>query len=95
MNDMLNRLELIIQDRKNNPKPDSYTSGLFDTGVNRIAQKVGEEAVEVVVAALGQGREEQIGETADLFFHTLVLLSALDLSLDDICAELERRHHPQ
>jgi phosphoribosyl-ATP pyrophosphohydrolase len=90
--DMLAYLQSIIQDRKVNPVDRSYTTDLFDQGVNQIAQKVGEEAVEVVVAALGQGRDEQIGELADLFYHALVLMSALDLTLEDIYAELERRH---
>lgn len=90
--DMLAYLQSIIQDRKVNPVDRSYTTDLFDQGVNQIAQKVGEEAVEVVVAALGQERDEQIGELADLFYHALVLMSALDLTLEDIYAELERRH---
>ena len=89
---MLDYLETIIKDRKNNPTDKSYTASLFDKGINKIAQKVGEEATEVVVAALGQGREEQVNEVADLFYHTLVLLAALDLNLSDIYAELERRH---
>ncbi|GJQ53417.1 MAG: hypothetical protein HKUEN02_22640 [Anaerolineaceae bacterium] len=55
--DMLNRLEEIIRDRKANPKDGSYTNTLFEKGVNKIAQKVGEEATEVIVAALGQGRD--------------------------------------
>lgn len=95
MPDMLDQLEAIIQDRKSNPKPGSYTNTLFDKGPNKIAQKVGEEATEVIVAALGQGREEQIGELSDLFYHTLVLMAQLDLSLADVCAELERRHKPE
>lgn len=92
MSDMLYQLEQIIQDRKANPKEGSYTNLLFDKGRNKIAQKVGEEAVEVVVAALGQGREEQVGELADLFYHTLVLMSDLGLSLDDINDKLRQRH---
>jgi phosphoribosyl-ATP pyrophosphohydrolase/phosphoribosyl-AMP cyclohydrolase len=92
MPDMLTELEAIIQDRKQNPKPDSYTNRLLNEGISRIAQKVGEEAVEVVVAALSQGREQQIGELSDLFYHTLVLMTASDLTLDDVYAELERRH---
>jgi phosphoribosyl-ATP pyrophosphohydrolase len=92
MSDMLTRLEAIIHDRKANPQPDSYTNRLFDAGVNKIAQKVGEEATEVIVAALGQGRSEQIGELSDLFYHTLVLMAHLDISLDDVRAELARRH---
>ena len=95
MPDMLNELEAIIQDRKANPKPDSYTNKLFDKGVNKIAQKVGEEATEVIVAALGQGRSEQVGELSDLFYHTLVLMAQLDISLDDVRAELARRHKPE
>ncbi len=89
---MLNRLEGIIRDRQANPKDGSYTNTLFEKGVNKIAQKVGEEAVEVIVAALGQGRDEQIGELSDLFYHTLVLMAQLGITLDDVQAELERRH---
>lgn len=94
MSDMLTQLEALIQQRQANPQPDSYTNQLFDKGVNKIAQKVGEEATEVIVAALGQGREEQIGELADLFYHTLVLMTQLGISLDDVNAELARRHKP-
>lgn len=95
MPDMLAELEAIIQNRKANPKPDSYTNRLFDAGTNKIAQKVGEEATEVIVAALGQGRAEQIGELSDLFYHTLVLMAQLGISLDDVRAELARRHKPE
>lgn len=91
---MLNQLELIIQDRRQNPRPDSYTNQLLDAGSNRITQKVGEEAVEVIVAALGQTRDQQIGELADLFYHTLVLMNHLNISLEDLYAELKRRHQP-
>lgn len=94
MSDMLNQLEAIIQDRKVHPKEGSYTNVLFDKGRNKITQKVGEEAVEVVVASLGEGREEQIGELADLFYHTLVLMADLDITLDDIRNKLSVRHHP-
>jgi len=92
MPDMLTELQAIIRDRKQNPKPDSYTNRLFDEGMSRIAQKVGEEAVEVVVAALSQEREQQIAELSDLFYHTLVLMAANDIALDDVYAELQRRH---
>ncbi len=92
MTDMIHELESIIRDRKHNPSASSYTSQLFEAGPNRIAQKVGEEATEVVVAALGQGRDEQIGELSDLFYHTLVLIAQLNLTLADVEAELERRH---
>lgn len=92
MADMLNELETIIRDRQANPTAGSYTSSLFNAGINRMAQKVGEEATEVIVAALGQGRPEQVGELADLFYHTLVLMAQLGISLDDVRAELARRH---
>lgn len=95
MPDMIVELEAIIADRKANPKPGSYTNTLFDKGLNRIAQKVGEEATEVVVAALGQDRDAQVGELSDLFYHTLVLMAQLDISLDDVRAELARRHRPE
>jgi len=92
MADMLYELEAIIRDRKANPREGSYTSSLFDTGINRMAQKVGEEAVEVVVAALGQERKEQVGELSDLFYHTLVLMTQLGISLEDVSEELRNRH---
>ncbi len=92
MADMLSELEAIICDRKANPQAGSYTNSLFDAGVNKIAQKVGEEATEVIVAALGQGRQEQIGELSDLFYHTLVLMAQLDISLDDVRTRLAERH---
>ncbi len=92
MSDMLYVLEEIIRERKANPREGSYTSSLFETGVNRMAQKVGEEAVEAVVAALGQERKEQIGELSDLFYHTLVLMAQLDITLEDVSEELRNRH---
>lgn len=92
MNDMLNKLEAIIRDRKLDPAAGSYTNQLFDQGRAKIAQKVGEEAVETIVAALAQGRQEQVGELADLFYHVLVLMAELDLSLNDLEFELQKRH---
>jgi phosphoribosyl-ATP pyrophosphohydrolase len=89
---MLSELEAIIKDRRENPHPGSYTNSLLDAGLTRVSQKVGEEAVEVIVAALGQGRDAQIGELADLFYHTLVLMNALDITLDDVNQELAHRH---
>lgn len=92
MADMLYLLEEFIRERKANPKEGSYTNSLFDTGINRMAQKIGEEATEVIVAALGQGRHEQIGELSDLFYHTLVLMTHLGITLDDVSEELRKRH---
>jgi phosphoribosyl-ATP pyrophosphohydrolase/phosphoribosyl-AMP cyclohydrolase len=88
----LRHLEAVIADRKTNPEEGSYTSALFREGLNKIAQKVGEESTETIVAALGQTDDRVVGETADLLYHTLVLLAARGLTLSDVEAELERRH---
>jgi len=82
----------VIEDRKNNPSEKSYTASLFAEGLPKIAQKIGEEGTEVVVAALAQDDQRLIEEVADLTYHTLVLLVARGLSLADIQAELEKRH---
>ena len=82
----------VIRERKEKLSEGSYTSGLFAEGLPKIAQKVGEEASEVIVAALAQEDQRLIEEVADLTYHTLVLLAARDLSLADVQAELERRH---
>jgi phosphoribosyl-ATP pyrophosphohydrolase len=92
MADFLLELEQIIRDRQQSPREGSYTSSLFAEGAPRIAQKVGEEAVEVIVAALAQTRERQIEESADLIYHLWVLLAHLQIPLSDVVAELERRH---
>lgn len=92
MDDMLERLEAIIRERRSNPVAGSYTNRLFEGGREKLAQKVGEEAVEVLIAALSQSREEQIDELADLFYHTLALMADLDLSLDDVKQRLRERH---
>jgi phosphoribosyl-ATP pyrophosphohydrolase/phosphoribosyl-AMP cyclohydrolase len=89
---MFHVLEALIRDRQAHPQARSYTNELFDAGTNKIAQKVGEEAVEVIVATLGQGRREQIGELSDLFYHILVLMTQLGVTLADVEAELKRRH---
>ena len=85
-------LEDIIRDRRNNPKPGSYTNNLFDAGNERIAQKVGEEATEVVIDAVTGNEMRLPEEVADLLYHLLVLLVAKDLALDDIMNVLEKRH---
>ncbi len=88
----LRDLDSVILDRKANPKAGSYTASLFAAGEDEIVKKVGEEAVEIILAAKGQGDERLIAEAADLFYHTLVLFAARGLSLADVEAELERRH---
>ena len=81
----------VIEDRKKKPSEKSYTSRLLAEGLPRIAQKVGEEGTEVVVAALAQDDQRLIEEIADLTFHTLVRLSARGLTPAHILAELEKR----
>ena len=88
----VNELYAIILDRKTNPKPGSYTNSLFDTGLPRIAQKVGEEGTEVIVAALSQENDRIIEEIADLTYHVLVLMAAKGITPADIDGELEKRH---
>lgn len=92
LSNMLPELFSIIEDRKANPRPESYTNQLMAGGEDVILQKVGEEAVEVLLAAKSQGNERLIAEIADLFYHTLVLLSARGLSLEQVETELARRH---
>lgn len=82
----------VIEDRKVNPSEGSYTTSLFREGLPKIAQKVGEEGAEVIVAALVQDDQRLIEEVADLTYHTLVLLSARGLSPAQVAAELEKRH---
>ena len=88
----IDRLFEIIQSRKQNMPAGSYTTSLFQDGLPRIAQKVGEEGTEVVVAALAQDDQRLIEEIADLTFHTLVLLAACGLTPDQVADELEKRH---
>jgi phosphoribosyl-ATP pyrophosphohydrolase len=92
MTDIFDTLFATLQDRKANPKPGSYTNSLFDDGEDEIVKKVGEEAVEIILATKGQGNERLVEETADLLYHLFVLLAARDLTLDDVRAELARRH---
>ena len=82
----------VIEDRKKNPGENSYTTSLFNEGLPKIAQKVGEEGTEVVVAALAQEDQRLIEEVADLTYHTLVLLAARGLTPAQVMAELEKRH---
>jgi len=89
---MLHELFAIIEDRKIHPVEGSYTNQLLRDGQDKILQKVGEEAIEVIVAAMGQSDTRVIEELADLFYHTLVLLAARGLTLADVEAELRRRH---
>lgn len=88
----LGKLEQIIADRKNNASETSYTSSLFSKGINKIAQKVGEEAVELVIESKDDDKEKFLGEAADLLFHYLILLNAKEYSLNDVEQILAARH---
>lgn len=87
----ITELYATILNRKENPKEGSYTSSLFAEGLPRIAQKVGEEGTEVVVAALSQEKARLVEELADLAYHTLVLMAAKGVSPQEVAAELEKR----
>jgi phosphoribosyl-AMP cyclohydrolase / phosphoribosyl-ATP pyrophosphohydrolase len=88
----LESLERIIHDRKQNPANGSYTSTLFSSGINKIAQKVGEEAVELVIEAKDSDQQRFLNEAADLMYHYLVLLTAKGVSLKEVEALLKDRH---
>jgi phosphoribosyl-ATP pyrophosphohydrolase len=91
----LNDLFTVICERRDNPSSQSYTARLIAQGEDEIIKKVGEEAVEVILAAKGQGDQRLVEEVADLTYHVLVLLAYHQLSPEDIRAELERRHKPR
>jgi phosphoribosyl-ATP pyrophosphohydrolase/phosphoribosyl-AMP cyclohydrolase len=84
-------LEKVIQSRKANPNENSYTSKLFQSGLNKITQKVGEEAVELIIEAKDENSELFKAEAADLLYHLLILLSAKNLELSDIIDTLKQR----
>lgn len=91
MTDTLYRLEATIAARRDAAAADSYVAQLAARGMPVIARKLGEEAVETVVAALSGGKDDLAGEAADLLFHLLVLLSEKGVALDDVLAELDQR----
>lgn len=88
----LSELEQVIANRKNNPSASSYVSCLFEKGINKIAQKVGEEAVETVIEAKDQNDKLFLEESADLLFHYLILLQAKGFCLSDVVSILKSRH---
>ncbi len=96
MDSILTRLTALLKERRQADPSESYVAGLHAAGLNKILEKVGEEATEVILAAKDAGasteRDEQlIKETADLWFHTLIMLDHLDTSAEDVLAELDRR----
>ncbi len=88
----LTTLESVIRNRIESDSDSSYTARLVSSGQSRVAQKVGEEALELALAATSGSASEQLDEAADLVFHLLVLLHTLGLSLGDVAAKLNERH---
>lgn len=88
----IDHLRKVIKDRKENSTDRSYTSSLFLKGINKVAQKVGEEAVELVIEAKDNNKDLFMGEAADLLFHYLILLEAKGYELDEVIAVLQSRH---
>lgn len=90
--EMMGRLERIIADVKANPEEGAYTSFLFTRGVDRIGKKVGEEAVELVIAAKNEEKVGVVNEAADLLYHVMVLLNAKEVKFSEVCKELCKRN---
>ena len=90
--EMFGRLQRIVGEYKKNPEDGGYTSFLFARGVDRMGKKVGEEAVEFVIASKNPEKEYVVAEAADLLYHVMVLLSARDVKLSEVCAELCKRN---
>lgn len=91
MNDILNRLADLLEQRKTAEPDTSYVAKLYSKGMDGILKKVGEEATETIIAAKGGNKDEIIYETADLWFHTMVMLAKADLKPQDVLDELARR----
>ena len=89
---MLGKLQRIILDNKKNPEEDSYTSFLLTKGVDKIAKKVGEEAVELVIASKNDSKADIVDEASDFLYHMMVLLAAKGVKFSDVCAELWKRN---
>ncbi len=88
----LSQLEQVIEQKKGEDPKESYTAHLFSRGTTKMAQKVGEEGVEVALAAVAETKEDLLGECADLFYHTLVLLADQKIELSEVMAVLQERH---
>ncbi len=89
--DILQTIYQVIRERKANPVEDSYTASLMTRGIDKVLKKVGEEAAELIIAGKGGERGEIVYETADLLFHTLVLLGYYDIEPEEVYQELSRR----
>lgn len=88
---VVKELYKIIEERKGNPIEGSYTSYLFEEGIDKILKKVGEESAEVIISSKNEEPKETIGEISDLFYHTLVLMVLKGIKVEDVVAELEKR----
>lgn len=93
--DPLATLWSTLQERRDNPRPGSYTAELLKAGEDEIVKKIGEEAIEVILAAKGQGNQRLVEESADLIYHLLVLLLAKGLTWEDVLQELAARSAPK
>lgn len=89
--DTINELYKVILERKDSKEFGSYTKYLFDSGINKILKKVGEESTEVIISAKSNDRREQVNEICDLTYHVLVLMAELNIPLEEVSAELEKR----
>jgi phosphoribosyl-ATP pyrophosphohydrolase len=91
MSDILNKLATVLEERKQADADSSYVAGLYAKGLDTILKKIGEEATETVIAGKAQDKEQIVYETADLWFHTMVLLAQQGLGPDAVLQELDRR----
>lgn len=91
MESIIKDLYKIILERKNKNNEGSYTSYLFDKGIDKILKKVGEESTEVIISAKGNDKEEQINEICDLTYHLLVMMADLEISVDEVEEQLKKR----
>lgn len=91
MSDVLQQLAQVLEQRKLEPSDNSYVASLYAKGLDTILKKIGEEAVETIIAGKGGDKQQIIYETADLWFHCMVLLASQGLGPDDVLAELQRR----
>ena len=91
MENIINELYEVIKDRKENRDESSYTSYLFNNGIDKILKKLGEECTEVIISAKNNNKEEQILEIGDLMYHLLVTMSELNISIEDVEKELNKR----
>ena len=91
MENIINELYEVIKDRKENRDESSYTSYLFNNGIDKILKKLGEECTEVIISAKNNNKEEQVSEIGDLIYHLLVAMAELNISTEDIEKELNKR----